>query len=191
MKNILLILMAFVLLLPAYAQTDKGSWLVGSSAALDYRVQASSRTLNTALAPQAGYFILDNLAVGVRLPLGLLHNRTETTTLAGVETLTKTQTYTVGLGPFVRYYFGKSAIRPFINVGGDYRYSRTTEKNNEDETARGENSYSVFGGAGMVFFLRNIGLETQLGYTYFRSGQLNKYSSLGLNVGLQIYIPQL
>ena len=43
----------------------------------------------------------------------------------------------------------------------------------------------------MAYFISQfVGLETQLSYTYFRSDELNKYSRLGLTVGLQIYIPQ-
>jgi outer membrane protein W len=92
----------------------------------------------------------------------------------------------------VRYYFGKSAIRPFINAGTDYQFSRTRIAVNGSEQARirVEDSYSISGGAGMAYFISQfVGLESQLGYTYFRSDELNKYSRLGLSVGLQIYIP--
>lgn len=192
-KNVFLLLVLFASLLPAFAQTDEGSWLVGGSAGLDYTVQSGSRAFNASLSPQGGYFVVDNFAVGVRLPLGLQSTFNETTSSLGSDIENRTLTYRAGIGPFVRYYFGKSAIRPFVNAGADYQYSRTREKVNfsDEPYISNENSYSLFGGAGMAYFISQfVGLETQLTYTYFRSDQLNKYSRLGLNVGLQIYIPQ-
>jgi outer membrane protein W len=193
MKKTLLLLTVFLLMFfPVLAQTDKGSWLMGGSAGLDYTVQTSGRTLNASLSPQTGYFLADNFALGLRLPLGLQSNYTETLSADGIQTENRTLTYRAGIGPFVRYYFGKSAIRPFINAGTDYQFSRTRIAVNGSEQARirVEDSYSISGGAGMAYFISQfVGLESQLGYTYFRSDELNKYSRLGLSVGLQIYIP--
>jgi outer membrane protein W len=167
--------------------------LVGGSAGLDYTVRSDDKVFNASLSPQGGYFMVDNFAIGVRMPLGLQSSISRASPSPDSEIETHTLTYRVGIGPFVRYYFGKSAIRPFVNGGADYQYARTRKKVNSSEEPRIErqDSYSIFGGAGMAYFISQfVGLETQLGYTYFRSGELNKYSSLGLTVGLQIYIPQ-
>jgi outer membrane protein W len=191
-KTLLLLTVLLLMFFPVLAQTDKGSWLMGGSAGLDYTVQTSGRTLNASLSPQTGYFLADNFALGLRLPLGLQSNYTETLSADGIQTENRTLTYRAGIGPFVRYYFGKSAIRPFINAGTDYQFSRTRIAVNGSEQARirVEDSYSISGGAGMAYFISQfVGLESQLGYTYFRSDELNKYSRLGLSVGLQIYIP--
>ncbi len=196
MKKTLLLLPVFLpMLCPVLAQTDQGSWLMGGSAGLDYTVQSSSRIFNVSLSPQTGYFVADNFAVGLRLPLGLQSNFTRNMGTGGVRTENRMLTYRVGIGPFVRYYFGKSAIRPFVNAGTDYQFSRTRVKENYSDGSKEirlsrEDSYSLFGGVGMAYFISQfVGLESQLGYTYFRSDELNKYSRLGLSVGLQIYIP--
>ncbi len=193
MKNTLLPLVLFCLCLSLHAQTDQGSMLVGGSAGLDYTVQSNNKVFNASLSPQGGYFVVDNFAVGLRIPLGLQSISSKAAASSGSEIESNTLTYRVGIGPFARYYFGKSAIRPFVNAGADYQFSRTREKDSFSEQRRvqREDSYSIFGGAGMAYFLSTfVGLETQLGYTYFRSGELNRYSRLGLTVGLQIYIPQ-
>lgn len=192
-KNLLLLPVFLLMLMPALAQTDQGSWLMGGSAGLDYTVQASSKIFNASLSPQTGYFLADNFAVGLRLPMGLQNNITQNISAGGVESENRTLTYRAGIGPFVRYYFGKSAIRPFVNAGTDYQFARTRIAVNGSEQVRisTEDSYSVFGGVGMAYFISQfVGLESQLGYTYFRSSELNKYSRLGLSVGLQIYIPR-
>ena len=181
------------LCLPLRAQTDQGSMLVGGSAGLDYTVQSGNRAFNASLSPQGGYFVIDNFAMGLRVPLGLQSSTSRTANPSGGDVESNTLTYRAGIGPFLRYYFGKSAIRPFVNGGADYQYSRTREKDDFSERNRiqRQDSYSIFGGAGMAYFISQfVGLETQLGYTYFRSTELNKYSRLGLTVGLQIYIPQ-
>jgi len=192
MKNFILPLVMACLCLPLRAQTDQGSMLVGGSASLDYTVQSNNKVFNASLSPQGGYFVIDNFAVGLRMPLGLQSISSKAAASSGSEIESNTLTYRVGIGPFVRYYFGKSAIRPFVNGGADYQYSRTREKDSFSEQRRvqRQDSYSVFGGAGMAYFISQfVGLETQLSYTYFRSDELNKYSRLGLTVGLQIYIP--
>ncbi len=193
MKNIFLPLVLACLCLSLHAQTDQGSMLVGGSAGLDYTVQSDDKVFNASLSPQGGYFVIDNFAVGLRIPMGLQNSTSRSSPSPDSEIETRTLTYRVGIGPFVRYYFGKSAIRPFINGGADYQYSRTREKDNASTGViiQRQDSYSIFGGVGMAYFISQfVGLESQLGYTYFRSDQLNKYSSLGLTVGLQIYIPQ-
>lgn len=195
MKNFLLSLVVACLCLPLRAQTDQGSMLVGGSAGLDYTVQSANKVFNASLSPQGGYFLVDNFAVGLRMPLGLQSISSISSAVPNSDATNKTRTltYRVGVGPFVRYYFGKSAIRPFVNGGADYQYSRTRVKDSYPAQVRTEreDSYSIFGGAGMAYFISQfVGLETQLGYTYFRSDKLNKYSRLGLTVGLQIYIPR-
>lgn len=193
MKNIFLPLVFACLCLSLHAQTDQGSMLVGGSAGLDYTVRSDDKAFNASLSPQGGYFVIDNFAVGLRIPMGLQNSTSRSSPSPDSEIETRTLTYRVGIGPFARYYFGKSAIRPFINGGADYQYSRTREKDNASERVliQRQDSYSIFGGVGMAYFISQfVGLESQLGYTYFRSDQLNKYSSLGLTVGLQIYIPQ-
>src|SRR5690554_1664089 len=65
----------------------------GSTNDKNFDVKTSSFNFN----PKAGYFISDDLAVG--LDLGFGSNKTE---VAGTETA---KTSTVGIGAFARYYF--------------------------------------------------------------------------------------
>src|SRR3989337_2214932 len=97
MKRTLSVLMAFlVFTLAASAQTEKGSWLVGGNV----EVNTAEDDTQIDFSPNAGYFLLDNLAVGARV--GLNYRKQETT-----------KTTSLGFGPFARYYFGTTNIRPF------------------------------------------------------------------------------
>ena len=58
-----------------------------------------TKTSNFNFAPKAGYFISDNLAVGLGLDFG--SNKADKAEEAGKET----ETSTVGFGAFARYYF--------------------------------------------------------------------------------------
>ncbi len=189
MKNSILAVFLLLIIHTATAQTDRTSWLVGGNAGLDFTDQANSNSLNISLSPQAGYFVFDNLAVGMTLPFSLIIDKAEVT-VDGQITSSKKRTNTVGLGPFVRYYFGQSAIRPFVEAGANYRITSAKTKTAAIETSSNESSYSLSGSAGLAYFISsNVGLETKLGYTYFRGDNLNKYSTLGLTVGFQVYLP--
>ena len=110
MKNLLklsLCLVAFLSLSDSLsAQTvGQGAWMVGGSAgfrSINYKDSDLSVT-QIDLSPNLGYFIADDLAIGVNFRL------TSTSTDGN-------STTDFGLGPFVRYYFA-SAL--FAQLGAD------------------------------------------------------------------------
>ena len=92
-----------VLTLASEAQTSKGNFLLGGSVSfnsakekvtLEGTSETSKPTTTLAFTPNAGYFIMDNLAVGGSLTLLSVNEK---------ESETKTSTFL--FAPFVRYYF--------------------------------------------------------------------------------------
>src|SRR5690554_452060 len=106
MKKLILSAMAVFALSFAHAQEEESTFgfgegnifvegNIGFGSTNDKNTE--TKTSNFNFAPKAGYFISDDLAVG--LDLGFGSNKTE---VAGTETV---KTSTVGFGAFARYYF--------------------------------------------------------------------------------------
>jgi len=84
--------MAICLLLldTANAQTKKGDWLVGGLLELN----TAKNNTSIEFSPNAGYFVLDNFALGAKL-------------IIAYEQLGDLNITSFGVGPFARYYFAK------------------------------------------------------------------------------------
>ena len=144
------------------AQTvGKGAWMIGGSAALDitkYK-EADESTTSILLNPTLGYFIADDLAIG--LGLTVFDNGDENSDAF------------FGLGPFVRYYVTDPI---FIQAGVDL------ELNDGGGTSFGAK-------VGYSWFLNNgVAIEPALYFqSYSNDGDLFDYSSFGLSVGIQAF----
>jgi hypothetical protein len=99
------------------AQTQKGGFLVGlysdmfdlgyTTMKYEYNTyENDTKYFNFNLSPKVGYFVIDNLAVGIDLDFGftLFNDRNNTTTISA--------------GPFARYYIPTSKVLPFLELGG-------------------------------------------------------------------------
>ena len=118
MKNLKVISTGFVLMffvLALQGQTEKGNVLLGGDTKLDITSQKMDVTDNAIrkstfieLSPQIGFFVADGLAMGVELPISYSSNRLGNSK----------SSYTIlAVSPFLRYYFGKSNIKPYLHGG--------------------------------------------------------------------------
>lgn len=137
----------------ANAQTEKGTLLLGGNVSF----QTSDGISYFSAAPNVGFFIANNLAIGVRGNL-----------LTG-------ESYTAwAVGPFVRGYFagsekGKLFAEGGVNVGGV----------TDEDTEVG------FGlGAGYALFL-NKSVALEFGANYAKTGSAE--GIFGLGIGFQIH----
>lgn len=114
---------------------------------------ADVKTANFNFAPKAGYFVTNNIAVGVDLAFG---QAKETTTVADVESIATARTF--GAGVFGRYYFLEvgNRFKPYAELGAGYNNFRpeskvagTTTKGNKT------NGYGVNASIGANYFLTN------------------------------------
>ena len=158
------------------AQITQGNWMMGGDATFSTNKTAyqefTFKSTSFSISPNVGYFIIDKLAVGLsaRLAYVIEHNvNTE-----------RTDNFTYGIGPFVRYYF----LEPekTINVFSEVSYY--FEKANQIDSKL--NNFKIKAGA--VYFLNSsVGLEASLNYLNQKGNNLTN-NAVFLGVGFQIHL---
>lgn len=168
MKKVLLSLFTvFIFGLAATAQTEQGNWLVGGNLNLN----TSENNSNISFSPSAGYFFVENFAVGANLNVSS-------------SKFGNTKTTSFGIGPFARYYFGTMNLRPFAHA--DFGYQTNKTKNITTATF---NSTNYFLGAGLAAFInRNVAIEGLAGYSHTAIQNLDGSGGFNLRVGFQVYL---
>lgn len=180
----------------AFAQFNQGRYLVGGSLGLStsttkYKTDNSTTTISKgvsfSLAPDAGYFVIDNLAVGAGIGLTI-----STDNGAGDDD-TKSSSTSIMFSPFVRYYLQQGIFFHgqvgFGSVTSKYKYdgSNTTDT---DKTGR----FDWALGAGYAYFINDyVAIEPMVGFqaqAYKDDDTDNKATDAGLfiRVGFQIYL---
>src|SRR5687767_3997835 len=87
------LLCSLFFLTPSYAQTGKGSMLLGGNGGLRFDSENSQNIFNAYLSPRIGFFVIDKLALGISLPLS-------------ISTSDDFENSSIGISPFIRYYIG-------------------------------------------------------------------------------------
>ncbi len=165
----------------AYAQLHKGNIFVGGSFTnLEYNSNTLYNSFRLDLKPQIGYFVANNLVLGLYSNLSL--NKVDNIKLN-----------TGGLGAFGRYYFNNinqptiSHLRFFgeLRLGFLDKY----EKLNAIEYHYPCFELGIMAGAA-YFVSANVSLELGIGYQVAQSFDLD-YSNHRMNfqVGVQVYLP--
>lgn len=169
MKKVYVCLLALCCYAGAKAQTEQGSWLVGGN----FNLNTVSNSTTIGFNPTAGYFVIDNLAVGATV--GLTYSK-----------FGENKSTSFGIGPFSRYYFGKQNIRPFLN--GELNF--ISEKFKFPSGTNTENGVNYFLGLGVAAFLnRNVAIEGLAGYNHTKIDDAGDGDGgFALRIGFQIYL---
>jgi hypothetical protein len=210
MKHLLL----FIVFLPAIcsAQTSRGSLLTGGD--LSFATQRQNTTLsffsigdvieedatiktNSALlTPAAGYFLIDNLCLGLSFPMSFSKStaKIQDDIYFRYESTTRVLTF----GPFVRYYFPlHDKISLIASTGYAWGYNRTrTEflrstgsvtEQSKSESKFHSKTFTI--ATGVSFFPnRNTGFEFLMEYGKLKYDEISgDTSGLTASIGLQIY----
>lgn len=199
MKTLFTTALAILIGWSAFAQEDfsamaQGNYLVNGSlfinstsskTKLDGETRDDSKTFEVRASPRAGYFVIDNLAVGLDLFL-----QSSNTSFEDIEGDVKNNSFSVG--PFGRYYFGNGFFAEgTVGIGS----STTSSAFFPDDIKS-----SVFGwrvGGGYALFLgEHIAVEPTIFYS--RESQKAKdapdnapkniLSSIFLGVGFTAYL---
>ena len=176
MKNLKVISIGFVLMFFVFAlngQTEKGNVLLGGEAKLNFTFQQiDDHEKNTfrELSPQIGIFVADGLALGVELPISYLSSNRE----ASIDEIGIYYRSTLfAVTPFLRYYFGKSHIRPYLHGKAGLGSSKTEITFESFSThvvippvylASRRFLYEIGGGLG-IFLNDKISLDFGVGFT--------------------------
>ena len=192
MRNILVTLVLLTLVSAGVqAQTEKGRWTAGAQVGnLRYsgnNVQYRSRNFSGSLSPSAGYFVANNLAVGVSLPVTYTRNYS----IIPGNVNNDASGFNIELSPFVRYYVGSAKLRPFLNASVGFQHLWSVYKGfGTTETQRYDAGYTTYSaGGGVAYFINNtVSLDASLTYANYLGGAPNPTrSSIGLNIGFRLF----
>lgn len=200
MRNYLFLLGLALLSVPARAQTERGSKLLGLSAGnFTYNSQPGKNyTIQGALYPSVGWFVADRLAVGAELRLSYDRGRSDFLSTDGSIVRTS-RVWGVGLAPFARYYLvDASKHKLFAQASGEF--TRYLQRNITEEVGRqepysnsfGYNGSGWFAGAGYNYFVSpNVALEARAGYRRDRQNYNlgnGGQGSLDVRLGFSVFL---
>ena len=175
-----------------FAQTEKGSLMVGGNLGVSSGGNGSYSVFNANLSPEVGYFLKKNFVVGVELPL-TYGSQTIDLTVNPKATYKKYQISALGFSPFVRYYFGEKKLKPFAQTQYAYTYFSeiTTQATGDDSNNSGYSAYATVG-AGLAYFIaENLSIDAKIDYQIYRSNSSYVFQNQpAFRVGFQIFLPK-
>ncbi len=168
MKKTILTLLLVSSLFIVNAQTEKGDWMVGGS----FLLNTEKNTTAIGLTPNAGIFIIPNLAIGGNL--GFDYSK------VGDNKATDFR-----IGPFARYYFTQANVRPFVH--GIFNYLNRQVKTPVSKNT--EQGIHYFLGAGAAIFLNDqVSVDALLGYNHSKLEGFDGSGGFAMTIGFQVYL---
>lgn len=183
-------------LLTMNAQTEKGNWTFGGGSTFSYssnnqkyeydgnEYDEKEKLSNVTFSADGGYFVIDNLSVGLNL---IITSTKET--YEGYYGTTDYKSSSFALLPQATYFFrNDSNIAPFLGAKVGYMYAGGEEDSDKySGLALGAN-------AGLAYFI-NSNVSVDLLVEYLKTSMSNKEdndyvlknSAIGVGVGFSIY----
>ncbi|MDJ1486069.1 outer membrane beta-barrel protein [Cytophagaceae bacterium YF14B1] len=176
-----------------FAQTQKGRFMAGPSIG---KFSFGKSYSDIAFDIKAGYFIVDNLAIGITPSYSY--------SWATDNVRFKEKINVLGIGPFVRYYFGEGKLKPLLNASFLYHSRKANVTYSPIMTPDGpiegyayefKGGYKLLqAGGGIAYFLSNtISLEGIVNYGRYIDYNENtdvKAGEVSIGLGVQIFIGQ-
>lgn len=165
----------------AFAQNhiNKGSWMLGGSAGFSSQKQDNLKTTDYGVAPDAGYFFINNFAGGLRTNIS--GSKSEAGTVES-----KTSGFEVA--PFVRYYFLPASQK--LNLFADASYGFGKTKDEGAFTTESQMTTMAIKAGPAIFLTPATALEIALGYQSMKIKDVDaRVNNFGVNIGFQIHIP--
>lgn len=184
------------------AQTSQGRIILSGASTFSFGTQTEKNTFegdqvgekvktgSFVLKPTAGYFVIDNLAIGITL----VEEHSKSKFKDDVDIEHAQVENQLLLGPIGRYYYGTTSLKPFGQAELLFGSSKiTNEVGGRSDVLE---HYSTFGfglGCGVAYFINEkIALDAILGYSYLINTDAeekefkNKKGKLDLSVGISI-----
>jgi outer membrane protein len=195
-----------------FGQLEKGNIFLQGSTSIGFNTQKYSgtsggttteytKTTSFNFKPQAGYFIINNLPVGL-----IIKTDFSKTKYTNSDSYDKNSGFIIG--PFVRYYILElDKFKPMAEVYAGFGSKKSEYKgySTTSEYKYGEIELSIGGGAS-YFLTDQVALDLLINYQYSRlndksssngggiksttsDDNIEKYSGIGINLGLVVIIP--
>lgn len=213
MKNITRFIKLQIILLSItstlLAQTEQKQFLLGGQYGLNFSSNTTTvnfsnnsytggKSRSLEIAPQVGYFILHNSAVGLEFLYN--YNKEIGQETQGYASYNFTRSYS--FIPFLRYYFGSKKIKPYLHAGAGPGWRKTGSKNYNfpENTQKTKLLFYELKGGLALFFNEHISFDFGIGYestkTLFKepleSGSFDEWNIVkkGINstIGIVVYI---
>lgn len=183
MKKFTLLFLLFIGTTTAFTQIKKGQYLLGGSLNFEstkevYSTIPTYTANNFFISPAIGYFIVDNMAGGVRLNLDFYDTKSATV---------ETHYITTTISPFLRFYFlpAPKKINAFIDVS--YIHNKTKNNSFSEPYYEKAKGYSISAGPS-IFLTEQVALEFTLGYKHTLSDNFYNTKSNVINSGFGLQI---
>jgi outer membrane protein len=194
MKKLLLAAFAVFAFTSVDAQTEKGNWVFGGNTSLSFastkaKVEVDGNEVDGDLTstvfsvtPSVGYFVIDNLAVG--LDLSFTSNKND-----NGDTDVTTSSFSVL--PMGTYFFDAGeSFKPYVGAGVGL-----ISTSSGDEDINKSSGLAIRGKGGVAYFL-NESIALDFSVQYLNSSQKNKEnsdvvtknSSFGVGFGFSIFL---
>lgn len=148
-------------------QIQKNTWMIGGDMQLLMNIH-DHQNIGFVLVPTIGYTVVNNLVLGIDLT-GEYSYFFDDRTYWG----------SFGIGPMIRYYFGKNNLMPFayLSYRGEIGFRSISDDRSWD--------HSLLPGVGLTYMMNPfVGIEG-----LFRWHVLDYYKTLQFHIGLQVYLP--
>jgi hypothetical protein len=169
MKRILLTMALSATFIIANAQTEKGDWMVGGG----FRLNTSGDNTEITLNPNAGAFVINNLALGGNFQFSYSKIGDNKVTVFGI-------------GPFVRYYFTEANVRPIVQGHFNYISRQSKISGFPSNTSSGINYF--LGGGAAIFISDQVSIDGLLGYDHTKLKDIDGSGGFAMTIGFQVYL---
>ena len=172
MKKVLFALILLVGTSSAFAQINKGQWLVGGNAGFTSSKWGEEKNTSFEFSPDAGYFFAKQFAGGLRASITSSKDDGDDDAYSSLL-----------VAPFLRYYFMPAAQK--VSIFADASYGFGSQGAGDKTSVSG---FKFMAGPA-VFLSPNTALEFTLGYQSLKMEDVDdRANSFGVNVGFQIHL---
>ncbi len=121
-----------------------------------YEDDDPTKTTSFNLVPKVGYFVIDNLAVGLDVNIAMSSEK---------DGDYKTTQTLLSAGPFVRYYIPAEKVWPFAELGGSIGSIKSKYGSGSSDAENKSSLNSIWGGVGMAVPVGNhVTFDVLAGY---------------------------
>jgi len=185
-KPICYVALFSLLSLSCFAQTKRGTVLVGLAGNASFTKNFSFKSSNSTFSPRVGAFLAKNLALG-----GQMSFDRQTSEFHGFSN-NYNRTIESSVSAFARYYFGEAKLKPFVTAQTGYSWLRTRSTAPDRRGYfRGDEKWQAAVGAGLAWFVApKVAIEVEANYRFLNRSEVKILDNGNQNfrLGLALYL---